>query len=217
MRLILLGPPGAGKGTQAKNIVKTFNIPHISTGDIFRKNIAEKTHIGLKAKEYIDNGQLVPDDITIEICLERLNQQDCMNGFLLDGFPRTVRQADALEEFLKSRGLKLDAAINIIVPTDVLKRRLSGRRVCLNCGASFNVETNPPKVEGICDYCSSKLIQRDDDSIETVNERLEVYRRQTEPIVDYYGKKGLLRNIDGYQDIAKVFEDICIALGREPK
>lgn len=217
MRLILLGPPGAGKGTQAKNIVKAFNIPHISTGDIFRKNIAEKTHIGLKAKEYIDNGQLVPDDITIEICLERLNQQDCMNGFLLDGFPRTVRQADALEEFLKSRGLKLDAAINIIVPTDVLKRRLSGRRVCLNCGASFNVETNPPKVEGICDYCSSKLIQRYDDSIETVNERLEVYRRQTEPIIDYYAKKGLLQNINGCQDIAKVFEDICNALGREPK
>lgn len=217
MRLILLGPPGAGKGTQAKNIVKAFNIPHISTGDTFRKNIAEKTHIGLKAKEYIDNGQLVPDDITIEICLERLNQQDCMNGFLLDGFPRTVRQADALEEFLKSRGLKLDAAINIIVPTDVLKRRLSGRRVCLNCGASFNVETNPPKVEGICDYCSSKLIQRYDDSIETVNERLEVYRRQTEPIIDYYAKKGLLQNINGCQDIAKVFEDICNALGREPK
>lgn len=217
MRIVLLGPPGAGKGTQAKKIINEFQIPHISTGDIFRKNISERTEIGIRAKAYIDDGQLVPDDITIDICLERLTYEDCKDGFLLDGFPRTVPQADALQEFLNRKGLRLDAAINIVVPEDVLKRRLSGRRVCLSCGASFNIETNPPKVEGICDFCSSDLIQRSDDSLETVNERLEVYRRQTQPIIDYYLEKGLLKNIDGYQDITKVFEDICKTLGRDPK
>lgn len=217
MRIVLLGPPGAGKGTQAKKIVTTFDIPHISTGDIFRKNISEKTPIGIKAKAFIDNGQLVPDDITIDICLERLEHEDCSNGFLLDGFPRTVTQADALEDFVKKRELKLDAAVNIVVPEEVLKRRLSGRRVCLHCGSSFNIETNPTKKEGICDFCGSELIQRSDDSLETVNERLEVYRRQTQPIIDYYFEKGLLQNIDGYQDINKVFEDICKVLGRDPK
>jgi len=217
MRIVLLGPPGAGKGTQAKKIVSAFSIPHISTGDIFRKNIAEKTELGLKAKQYLDSGQLVPDSLTIEICLKRLEQEDCANGFLLDGFPRNVAQAEALDEYLKSKDLKLDAAINIDVPEDLLIKRLTGRRVCPNCGASFNVETNPPKVEGICDFCSSQLVQRADDTIETVNQRLKVYKEQTQPIIEYYAKKGLLKNVDGSQDIEKVFEDICVILGRESK
>ncbi|EYE87715.1 adenylate kinase [Fervidicella metallireducens AeB] len=217
MKLVLLGPPGAGKGTQAKYIVEKLGIPHISTGDIFRKNIKEQTPLGLKAKEYIDKGQLVPDEVTVGIVEDRIKQEDCNAGFLLDGFPRTVAQADALDEVLSSMGSALDHVINIKVPTERLVERLTGRRVCPKCGASFHVIFNPPKQDGICDYCSGSLVQRADDSAETVESRLNVYEKQTQPLIEYYQEKGLLRDIDGEQDIDKVFEDICTVIGSDNK
>lgn len=215
LRLILLGPPGAGKGTQAVNIVKKYNIPHISTGDMFRKNIKEGTDLGIKAKEYIDKGLLVPDELTVAIVKDRLSEKDCQEGFLLDGFPRTVNQADALDIELKNLNYELDHVINIDVEKEELINRAVGRRVCKDCGATYHIKFNPPKKENICDVCGGELIQRKDDTVETVTKRIEVYLEQTEPLIDYYGKKGILINIDGKQDIDKVFEDIVTALGRE--
>ncbi|SCG84082.1 adenylate kinase [Proteiniborus sp. DW1] len=215
MRLILLGPPGAGKGTQAVNIVKKYNIPHISTGDMFRKNIKEGTDLGVKAKEYIDKGLLVPDELTVAIVKDRLSEKDCQEGFLLDGFPRTVNQADALDTELKNLSYELDHVINIDVEKEELIDRAVGRRVCKDCGATYHIKFNPPKKENMCDVCGGELIQRKDDTVETVTKRIEVYLEQTEPLIDYYGKKGILINIDGKQDIDKVFEDIVASLGRE--
>lgn len=196
MKIVLLGPPGAGKGTQAKLIVEKYNIPHISTGDIFRKNIKEMTPLGIKAKEYIDKGQLVPDEVTVDIVKDRIQQEDCKNGFLLDGFPRTVAQADALSEVLEDLGTKLDYVINIKVDENNLIVRLSGRRVCPKCGASFHVVFNPPKQEGVCDYCGAEVVQRADDTEETVKNRLSVYNKQTQPLIDYYTNNGLIKNIN---------------------
>lgn len=189
MRAILLGPPGAGKGTQAETIVKEFSIPHISTGDIFRKNIKEGTPLGKKAMEYMDQGKLVPDDLTIELVKDRLLEDDCKEGFLLDGFPRTIYQADALEDFLKSLGQSLDYVINIRVRKELLVERAVGRRLCKNCGQAYHMSFNKPSKEGVCDKCGGELIQRKDDTQETVENRINVYREQTEPLIDYYTKK----------------------------
>ncbi len=215
LRLILLGPPGAGKGTQASGIVKKYNVPHISTGDIFRKNIKENTDLGKKAKEYMDKGLLVPDELVVEIVKDRLTEEDCMEGFLLDGFPRTVGQADALEKELTNLKYTLDKVINIDVSKEELIERAVGRRVCKECGETYHIKFNSPKVEGICDKCGSKLHQRKDDTVETVTKRIEVYTEQTQPLIDYYTKKGILININGEQGIDKVFEDIVGTLGSE--
>lgn len=213
MRIVLLGPPGAGKGTQAKKIAEKYCLPHISTGDIFRKNIKNKTILGIKAQEYIDKGQLVPDEITAAVVEQRINQKDCSNGFLLDGFPRTVNQAEALTHILNRMNKKLDYVIDIAMAEEVLIDRISGRRVCMSCGASYHVKYNPPSVEGLCDVCGSRLILRDDDKRETIVKRLEVYKNQTAPLIDYYKSLGLLYSVDGNQDIEQVFEDICLFLG----
>lgn len=215
MKIILLGPPGAGKGTQAKQISSKYNIPHISTGDIFRKNISEKTALGIKAKEYMDSGLLVPDELTINIVVDRLNQDDCKNGFLLDGFPRTVEQAKALDLFLDNKNDKIDTALLIEVPKDNILARMTGRRVCPSCGASYHIIFNPTKVEGKCDACGSAVVQRKDDSEETVKERLDVYEKQTEPLVEYFKSKNVLSSVDGTKDINDVFQDITQILGRE--
>ncbi|WP_234123234.1 adenylate kinase [Clostridium hydrogenum] len=213
MNLILLGPPGAGKGTQAKLISSNFEVPHISTGDIFRANISQNTELGIRAKQFMDKGLLVPDEVTIDIVKDRLTKDDCKNGFLLDGFPRTVKQAEALDKFLSQNGKKIDATILIDVPKEDIFDRMTGRRVCTKCGASFHVKFNPPKVEGICDLCGSEVVQRKDDTEETVKERLEVYDKQTEPLVVYYKSKNVLKAVDGTQDINKVFKDISNILG----
>ncbi|WP_461613797.1 adenylate kinase [Clostridium sp. Marseille-QA1073] len=213
MKIILLGPPGAGKGTQAKSISNKYSIPHISTGDIFRKNISEKTPLGIEAKSYIDKGHLVSDKLTIDIVQDRLEQEDCKSGFLLDGYPRTVNQAEALKNFLEEKGEKLDTALLIMVPKEYIIDRMTGRRVCLSCGASYHVKFNPTKVEGKCDICGSVVIQRDDDCKETVNERLEIYDAQTQPLIDYYKEQGLLSEVDGTQAINDVFKNICGILG----
>jgi adenylate kinase len=215
MRLVIMGPPGAGKGTQAAMIVEKYSIPHISTGDIFRKNLKEGTPLGLKAKEYMDKGLLVPDDLVVELVTDRLMQPDCDQGFLLDGFPRTVAQADALAQVLEQNGITLDKVINVDVEKQVLIRRAVGRRVCPNCGATYHVEFNSPIRPGVCDHCSREIIQRSDDTEETVTKRIEVYLQQTLPLIRYYQDKGLLVEIDGHQDIDKVFEDITKALGSE--
>lgn len=212
MRLVLLGPPGAGKGTQASAITKKYNIPHISTGDIFRSNIKEGTDLGKKAKEYMDKGLLVPDDIVVSIVKDRLTKDDCKDGFLLDGFPRTVNQADALDIELEKMGFKLDKVINIDVEKDELINRAIGRRICKKCGATYHVEFNPPKQSGKCDVCGEGLYQRDDDTEETVSRRIEVYLKETKPLIDYYTKKGIILNIDGKQSIEKVYEDIVKSL-----
>lgn len=213
MKIILLGPPGAGKGTQAKLISSEFSIPHISTGDIFRANISEKTELGMKAKGYMDKGLLVPDELTIDIVKDRISKDDCKGGFLLDGFPRTVKQAEALDKFLNSKNEKIDCALLIDVPTEKIFSRMTGRRVCTKCGASYHVKYNPPKVEGKCDLCGSSVVQRKDDSEDTVKERLDVYDKQTEPLIIYYKNEAVLRSVDGTQDIDKVFEDISGVLG----
>lgn len=215
MKIILLGPPGAGKGTQAKLISGKYSIPHISTGDIFRKNISEKTPLGVKAKSYMDKGQLVPDELTIEIVNDRLQNDDCKNGFLLDGFPRTVKQAEALDKFLESQGTKIDSALLIEVPQEFILDRMTGRRVCKDCGASYHVKFNPSKSEGKCDLCGGELIQRKDDTEETVKERLDVYSKQTAPLVQYYKNKESLCTVDGTQEIDKVFHSICDILGSD--
>lgn len=213
MKIILFGPPGAGKGTQAKSICNRFSIPHISTGDILRKHIAEMTPLGIKAKEKIERGQFVSDEDAIQIALERLEQDDCINGFLLDGFPRTVIQAEALEEFLNKKDQKLDTALLIDVPKEFIIDRMSGRRVCLSCGASYHIKFNPPKLEGKCDVCGSEIIQRKDDEETTVRERLEIYDRQTQPLIRYYKDKNLLSVVDGTKAINDVFMNICEILG----
>lgn len=212
MNLILLGPPGAGKGTQAKLISSNFKVPHISTGDIFRANISQNTELGIRAKQYMDKGLLVPDEVTIDIVKDRLTNDDCKNGFLLDGFPRTVKQAEALDEFLNKNGSSIDASILIDVPKEDIFDRMTGRRVCSKCGASYHIKFNPTKVEGKCDLCGSPVVQRKDDSEETVKERLDVYDKQTQPLVEYYKSQKVLKPVDGAQDINKVFEDISNAL-----
>jgi adenylate kinase len=215
VKVVLFGPPGAGKGTQAKSICNRYSIPHISTGDIFRKNISENTPLGIEAKKYIDNGQLVPDEVTINMVKDRLQAEDCKLGYLLDGFPRTVHQANALEEFLYDRKESLDTALLIQVPSEFILERMTGRRVCPSCGASYHVKFNPTKIESKCDVCGSDIIQRKDDSEETVKERLAVYERQTQPLIEYYKDKDLLSVVDGTKAINEVFESICKILGSE--
>jgi len=213
LRLILLGPPGAGKGTQASAIVEKYNIPHISTGDIFRANIKEKTELGKQVEEYLNKGLLVPDELVVSIVKDRITKDDCKNGFLLDGFPRTVAQAEALDEELKKMSLKIDRVINIEVEKDILIERIIGRRICKNCGATYHVKFSPTKQDGICDKCGGELYQREDDKLETVEKRIQVYTEQTKPLIDYYAKKGLLLNVDGAKDKKEVFEDIVKSLG----
>lgn len=208
MNLLIMGPPGAGKGTQAEELVKKFGITHISTGDMFRTAIKDGTEMGLKAKEYMDKGELVPDFVVVGMVKERLSQPECARGFLLDGFPRNVVQAEALDETLKSIGINLDGVINIVVPREKLIKRLTGRRICRSCGASYHVSFKKPREEESCDNCGGELYQRSDDNETAVNNRLYVYEASTEPLIDYYSKRGLLRNINGDQDINKVMEDI---------
>jgi len=212
MNIIMLGPPGAGKGTQAQRIVEKYGIPQISTGDMLRAAVAEGTELGKKAKEYMDKGQLVPDEVVIGIVKERLSKPDCERGFILDGFPRTVAQAEALDRILEEMGKRIDFVINIVVPDDEILKRLTGRRTCRKCGAMYHIIYNPPKKEGICDKCGGELYQREDDREETIKKRLEVYHSQTAPLVDYYKKKGVLVDIDGTKDINSIFEDICRVL-----
>ena len=214
VKIILLGPPGAGKGTQAKSISNKYSIPHISTGDIFRKNISENTPLGIEAKSYMDNGQLVPDEVTINMVKDRLQQEDCKQGYLLDGFPRTVSQAEALQDFLDSRNESLDTALLIEVPRDFILERMTGRRVCPSCGASYHIKFNPA-ANGKCELCGSDVVQRKDDTEETVKERLDVYEKQTQPLIDFYKDKNLLSTVDGTQAINKVFESICEVLGNK--
>ena len=214
MRAILMGPPGAGKGTQAVSLLGRYKIPHISTGDMFRAAIKAGTPLGLKAKEYMDAGGLVPDEVTIGIVAERLADPDCSKGFLLDGFPRTVSQANALDEILSKLNISLDGAINIEVEEEKLLERLTGRRICRQCGATYHMVFNPPKA-GLCDNCGGELYQRGDDTLETAKNRLEVYNQQTQPLIQFYQEKGLLREINGDQEIDKVLNDIVDAL--EPK
>ncbi|AQX52879.1 adenylate kinase [Priestia flexa] len=213
MNLVLMGLPGAGKGTQAEQIVEHYDIPHISTGDMFRAAIKEGTPLGLKAKSFMDQGNLVPDEVTIGIVRERLNKQDCENGFLLDGFPRTVAQADALETILEELNKKIDYVINIDVDESILMERLTGRRICKDCGATYHLVFNPPAKEGVCDKCEGELYQRADDNEETVSTRLSVNVEQSKPLLHFYEEKGYLRNINGNQDINVVFDDIRNLLG----
>lgn len=213
MRLILLGPPGAGKGTQAANIVDKYHVPHISTGDIFRKNIKEGTALGKEAKAFMDRGELVPDSLVNEIVADRLREEDCKAGFLLDGFPRTVAQAEALDQVLATMECALNHVVNIQVDPNLLVERAVGRRICRDCGATYHIHFNPSKVEGVCDKCSGELYQRSDDNEETVSNRVRVYVEETSPLVDYYTTKGIILNLDGEKAIDAVFEDICRALG----
>ena len=212
MKLLIMGPPGAGKGTQAEKIVKEFDIVHISTGDMFRAALKNQTPLGLKAKEYMDKGELVPDEVVIAMVEERISAPDCAKGFLLDGFPRTIPQAEALDKKLAEMGITLNGVINIEVPREDLIARLTGRRVCRQCGATYHVKFNPPKTEGVCDACGGELYQRSDDSLETVTNRLDVYEAQTAPLKEYYAKTGLLINIDGTKSIEEVFSSIKDAL-----
>lgn len=213
LRTVLLGPPGAGKGTQAVRIVEKYDIPHISTGDIFRENIKNGTELGKKAQEYMNKGELVPDDLVIDLATSRLLEDDCKNGFLLDGFPRTVYQAEKLDEFLEAHDMKLDKVIDIEVEKEELITRLTGRRVCKKCGASYHVVNIPPKKEGICDICGGELFQRDDDTVETVENRIGVYNEQTMPLVDYYKKADNIVTIDGALPLETVFAEIVKSIG----
>lgn len=208
MNIVLMGLPGAGKGTQADKIIEKYDIPHISTGDMFRAAMKEETELGLKAKSFMDKGELVPDEVTIGIVRERLSKPDCKEGFLLDGFPRTVPQAEALESLLADMGRRVEHVVNIQVDRDELVTRLTGRRICQLCGATYHVVFNPPKVEGVCDRDGGSLYQREDDNPETVSNRLEVNIQQTQPLLDFYASKGVLANINGQQDIKEVFADI---------
>lgn len=214
MRLLIMGRPGAGKGTQAANIKEYYGIPHISTGDMFRAAIKEGTELGKLAKSYMDKGALVPDEVTIGIVKERLLKDDCKKGFLLDGFPRNVLQAEALDSFMKEQGITLDAVLDVNVDASILIRRIVGRRICKTCGATYHIDFNKPKKEGICDNCGTPLIQRADDTIETAGSRLEVYDKQTAPLLAYYEKQNLLKTVNGDQELNKVFEDIKAVLAK---
>ena len=213
MKIIMLGAPGAGKGTQAKKIAAQYSIPHISTGDIFRANIKNNTELGQKAKTFMDKGELVPDSLVVDLIMDRFKEADCANGYVLDGFPRTIPQAEALDNALKANGEKVDYAINVEVPDENIINRMSGRRACVGCGATYHIKYNPTKVEGICDACGEKLILRDDDKPETVKNRLSVYHEQTQPLIDYYKKAGVLAEVDGTKDMEEVFKDIVNILG----
>lgn len=204
MNIVFLGPPGAGKGTQAKILIERYGIPQISTGDMLREHRAKGTELGKKAQEYMDKGQLVPDEIILDMVKERLSQPDCEKGFILDGFPRTVAQAEALDRILSEMGKKLDFALALVVPDELLIERLTGRRTCKNCGMMYHIKYKPPKVEGICDVCGGELYQRPDDNEETVRNRLKVYHESTAPLIDYYKKKGILREIDGSKSIEEI-------------
>ena len=214
MKIIMLGAPGAGKGTQAQMIAEQYHIPHISTGDIFRANIKNGTELGKKAKEFMDKGQLVPDELTVQLLLDRVAQDDCKDGYVLDGFPRTIPQADVLDQELTKLGDKVEYAINVDVPDENIIHRMSGRRACLKCGATYHIEHIPPKKEGICDKCGSELVQREDDKPETVKNRLSVYHEQTQPLIEYYTRKNILKTVDGTRDMKDVFSDIITILGR---
>ena len=213
MKIIMLGAPGAGKGTQADMICAKYNIPHISTGDIFRANIKNNTELGQKAKSYMDQGLLVPDELVVDLVVDRVKADDCKNGYVLDGFPRTIPQAEALENALKASGENVDYAIDVEVPDENIIKRMSGRRACVTCGATYHVEFAPTKVEGVCDKCGAELIIRDDDKPETVKNRLNVYHEQTQPLIDFYTKKGVLKTVDGTVDMKDVFAAIVAILG----
>ena len=213
MKIIMLGAPGAGKGTQAKMIAAKYGVPHISTGDIFRANIKNGTELGAKAKEYMDKGLLVPDELVVDLVIDRFKADDCAKGYILDGFPRTIPQAEALDKALSAIGDSVDYAINVEVPDENIIERMSGRRACVSCGATYHVVHVPPKKEGICDRCGSELILRDDDKPETVKNRLDVYHKQTQPLIDFYTKKGVLKTVDGTVDMQDVFKAIVAILG----
>ena len=213
MKIIMLGAPGAGKGTQAKMIADKYGVPHISTGDIFRANIKNGTELGMEAKKYMDQGLLVPDELTVRILLDRVAQDDCKNGYVLDGFPRTIPQAEVLDSELTKLGDHIDYAINVDVPDENIVKRMSGRRACLTCGATYHIEHVPPKKEGICDVCGSELVLRDDDKPETVKYRLNVYHEQTQPLIDFYTEKGVLKTVDGTVPMEEVFAAITAILG----
>lgn len=213
MKIIMLGAPGAGKGTQAKQIADKYSIPHISTGDIFRANLKAGTELGKKAKEYMDQGLLVPDELTCDLVMDRIGQEDCKNGFVLDGFPRTIPQAEALDAALAKINEKMDYAVDVDVPDENIVNRMSGRRACLNCGATYHIVSIPTKVEGVCDRCGNKVVLRDDDQPETVKKRLDVYHEQTQPLIDYYKEQNILRTVDGTQPMEDVFGAIVEILG----
>ena len=213
MKIIMLGAPGAGKGTQAKKIAEKYQIPHISTGDIFRANIKGGTELGMKAKTFMDQGMLVPDEITIGMLMDRIGQEDCINGYVLDGFPRTIPQAESLTKALAERGEKVDYAINVDVPDENIINRMSGRRACLGCGATYHITFNPPVKEGICDTCGQELVLRDDDKPETVKKRLDVYHQQTQPLIDYYKNAEILAEFHRSQPMDAVFQGIVEILG----
>ncbi len=213
MKVIMLGAPGAGKGTQAKQIADKYNIPHISTGDIFRANIKHGTELGNKAKTFMDQGLLVPDELVVELVVDRIQQDDCKSGFVLDGFPRTIPQAEALDAALEKINEKMNYAIDVDVPDENIIRRMSGRRACPNCGATYHIVSIPTKVEGICDRCGSAVVLRDDDQPDTVKKRLEVYHEQTQPLIEYYKKQEILKTVDGVQPMENVFGAIMESLG----
>ena len=215
MKIIMLGAPGAGKGTQAKQIAAKYQIPHISTGDIFRANIKNGTELGKKAKTYMDQGALVPDELTCDLVMDRIQQDDCKNGFVLDGFPRTIPQAEALDAALKKISQTMDYAIDVDVPDENIVQRMGGRRACVGCGATYHLVYAPTKTEGICDVCGKELILRDDDKPETVQKRLNVYHEQTAPLIDYYKNEGILRVIDGTTGLEQGFQDICAILDQK--
>lgn len=213
MKIIMLGAPGAGKGTQAKMIADKYQIPHISTGDIFRANIKNGTELGKKAKTYMDQGLLVPDELVVDLIMDRFKEADCANGYVLDGFPRTIPQAEALDAALSKIGEKVDFAINVEVPDENIVKRMSGRRACVGCGATYHIVYNPTKKENMCDRCSGELILRDDDKPETVQNRLKVYHEQTQPLIAYYEGKNVMKEVDGTKDMKEVFADIVAILG----
>lgn len=213
MKIIMLGAPGAGKGTQAKMIAEKYGIPHVSTGDIFRANIKNGTELGMEAKKYMDQGLLVPDELTVKILLDRVAQPDCEKGYVLDGFPRNIPQANVLDKALTELGDSIDYAVNVDVPDENIVKRMSGRRACLSCGATYHIVNVPPKAEGICDVCGKELVLRDDDKPETVQNRLKVYHDQTQPLIDFYTEKGVLKTVDGTMDMKDVFEAITAILG----
>ena len=208
MKIIMLGAPGAGKGSQASRIAKEYQLPHISTGDIFRANLKEETELGKRAKSFMDKGELVPDDITIAMLLERIHKEDCKNGYILDGFPRTIPQAEALKEALAKKDEKIDLALDVEASDELIIKRMAGRRTCPACGAIYHIVTLPPKTDGICDRCGADLIQRKDDNEETVKNRLKIYHEVTEPLISYYKKEGILEEIDGAEELDKVFEKV---------